>query len=603
MDAVWSSTRGSLPLVVLVVAFTVVAPLGASPGPGQGYQRTTPRTSPGLVLASGFVLAATPTKRSLGQQPPRDADAGRHASGAIRGRVIGPGRTPLRRVILTLRSPSLARPLQTTTDLDGRFEFVGLGEGRYRLTGAKGTFVATEYGQRRAGRPGTELALVDGQAIQDVTLVLAPGGSVSGSVVDDLGEPAAFVRVSALKRVVREGRAQLEAVGRAVETNDLGQFRLFGLAPGSYVVGASGVVWAPGSASVPEAPSSAPTFYPGTAVVAEAIRLTLATGEDRTGVNIPLLPIRPARVSGTAFDSAGKPATSLILASLDPVGGVAATGTMGATSSASVKADGSFSMDNVAPGDYMLSAYSRDTESGDVESAAFRLSVIGGDISGLSIATTAGAKLRGKFITDPTQPGPARSSVHLFTEPVGDGFAGSLAGQATIAADWSFELPGVAGRRRLRVDLPAGWMLKSIALDGVDITEAPIDAPDHGELTGLQIALTNHISVIAGSVADADGKLQRDYWVVAFPPEPSQWTPRSRRLQSARPDQLGRFSLSALPAGEYLVAAVDDLEDGEASDPEFLESLRAKATPITIGDGEQKTVDLRIIARTHDPRF
>jgi hypothetical protein len=571
-------------------AFAVALALGANVSANAGFGQTLDQ-------------AEAVSRQRPGQQPARDAAATKPASGVIRGLVLGPGKSPLRRVRLVLRSPVLTQPLQTTTDLDGRFEFAGLREGRYRLAGTKGSFVAAEYGQRRANRPGTEFALSEGQTVEKVTLVLSPGAAITGTVFDDLGEPAAFVRVTALRRVFREGRPQLEPVGHAVETNDLGQYRLFGLASGSYFIGASGLAWTQGTASAPEAPTSAPTFYPGTMALADAIRINLGAGEERPGVNLPMLAVRSATVSGSALDSSGKPATSVILAALDPVGGVAATGTMGATSSASVKADGSFSISNVAPGDYMLSVYSRGTDSGDVESAAVRIGVVGEDMSGLSVVTAPGARITGRIIVAASKPSePSRSSVQVFTEPVGDRFAGNLAAQAKIAADWSFELTGVAGQRRLRANAPSGWTLRSVTLDGTDITDSALEAPARGDLGGLQIILTDQVSSISGTVSDAEGRPQRDYWVVAFPADSARWTARSRYLQSSRPDQNGRFSLAALPAGTYLVSAIDDLDDGEGNDPEFLDTLRATASPITIADGEQKTVDLKLTVRTRGPQ-
>ena len=68
----------------------------------------------------------------------------------------------------------------------------------------------------------------------------------------------------------------------------------------------------------------------------------------------------------------------------------------------------------------------------------------------------------------------------------------------------------------------------------------------------------------------------------------------SSRASSARrvPNQEGRFRLSALPPGEYLAIAVQGLEDGQASDPEFLAAVEDQAIRVTIEDGETKSVTL-----------
>jgi hypothetical protein len=81
---------------------------------------------------------------------------------------------------------------------------------------------------------------------------------------------------------------------------------------------------------------------------------------------------------------------------------------------------------------------------------------------------------------------------------------------------------------------------------------------------------------------------------VLFPMEPSRWLPESRRLQGVRPSADGAFTLRNLPAGDYMVAAVDDVEPGEWFDPAFLQRLLPTAMKIAIADGEQKVQDIRL---------
>ena len=69
----------------------------------------------------------------------------------------------------------------------------------------------------------------------------------------------------------------------------------------------------------------------------------------------------------------------------------------------------------------------------------------------------------------------------------------------------------------------------------------------------------------------------------------------SRYQGTARPDQDGRFKISALPPGDYFIIAVDHIEPGEWSDPEFLERARSMASSFSLSDGEAKTIDLRLV--------
>src|SRR5258708_34718640 len=70
------------------------------------------------------------------------------------------------------------------------------------------------------------------------------------------------------------------------------------------------------------------------------------------------------------------------------------------------------------------------------------------------------------------------------------------------------------------------------------------------------------------------------------------WRAQSRHIQAARTDSSGAFRLRGLPAGDYLIIAVDDVEQEEWFDPTYLEQIRATATPVTISEGEKKTKDL-----------
>jgi hypothetical protein len=81
---------------------------------------------------------------------------------------------------------------------------------------------------------------------------------------------------------------------------------------------------------------------------------------------------------------------------------------------------------------------------------------------------------------------------------------------------------------------------------------------------------------------------------MVFSTERAYWTPGSRRVQQARPASDGRYRLAGLPAGEYFVCALTDLDRSQLYDPAFLESLVSGSFKITLADGEKKTQDLKL---------
>jgi hypothetical protein len=166
--------------------------------------------------------------------------------------------------------------------------------------------------------------------------------------------------------------------------------------------------------------------------------------------------------------------------------------------------------------------------------------------------------------------------------------------QGIVNDDWTFEMNGIGGTMLFRPrQLPAGYTLKSVSLDGRDITDTPIDIKGSEDINGVQVVITNRVTEMSGTVSDTKGEPVREYAVIVFADDAARWKWPSRFLATGRPDQQGRFKISSLPPGRYLAVALEYLEEGQSEDPIFLEALRPLATSFTLGEGERKTLDLR----------
>ena len=108
------------------------------------------------------------------------------------------------------------------------------------------------------------------------------------------------------------------------------------------------------------------------------------------------------------------------------------------------------------------------------------------------------------------------------------------------------------------------------------------------------MTFSDRSSELSGTLQDASGLATSDYSIIVFPFDKEYWQPQSRRIQSVRPGTDGRFSVRNLPAGSYMLVAVTDVEPGEWYDPDFLEQLAAAAMRLTLGEGENKTQDIRL---------
>jgi hypothetical protein len=90
-----------------------------------------------------------------------------------------------------------------------------------------------------------------------------------------------------------------------------------------------------------------------------------------------------------------------------------------------------------------------------------------------------------------------------------------------------------------------------------------------------------------------DGAAALDATIVLLARDAARWGPDSRYVAAVRPNQQGRFTHSALPPGEYVAVAVDDLEPGEETNPEMLERLRDIGMPFALEEGEAMTLELK----------
>ena len=509
---------------------------------------------------------------------------------SIRGLVTSTDtNSPVRRAQVRATSPDTRSARLSTTDADGRFELRDLPAGRWTISASKGGFVTQQFGQRHPFESVEPIDISDGQRFT-ANFTLSRGSAITGRVSDEFGDPITGARVQVLRSQVQQGRRRLVPTANGAQTDDTGAFRVFGLAPGEYYVAAS-LQAAPADSSANPI-SYAPTYFPGTGNIADAQRLTLTLGTEQSGINFVLQPVRAVRVSGTVVDSNGAPTQALL--NLVPAGFGDDVGLqMG--NPARVLPDGTFTILNVVPGEYVLTVNGRATGNATPEVASVTLTVGNEDLSGVSVATSKGGTIRGSVVTD-NNAKVVTTNIQVSVQSLRPTPGGFLP-RTQVSGAGTFELNGLIGAQLLRVDrLPEGWVVKSIRANGRDITDTPLEFRGSEGAT-VQVVLTNRISEVSGAVK-ANGQPVTSASVVLFPEDAAQWAFPSRRVRMVRVDQNGVFRAQSLPPGErYLAVAVDYLEQGEFQDPAFLERVRGRATAFSLSEGENKNVDLTLIER------
>ena len=550
-------------------------------------------------------------------------------TGRILGRVVASDSgAPIRRAQVRLTAPEIGSK-SAMTDTEGRFEFRELPAGRFTLNASKSGYVTVQYGQTRPFESGRPIELADKQVVDKADLAMPRGGVISGRIVDEFGDPLPDAIVSAMRQTWANGRRRLLPTGRTSSTNDLGQFRMYGLPPGEYYVSATlrntditmmdaAILGGPASGASGSTPSSgyAPTYFPGTTVATNAQRVTVAIAQEAQNTDFALAPVRLAKISGTVITSDGKPLEGgLVSASPVSRSGEFGLALLAGASGRTTK-DGHFTIANVTPGDYTLTVRSvriftsgggdnmtfQTTISGpgegggDGESAALPVSVAGEDLSNVVIITSKGATASGRITFEGSATPPSMTGVRITTTAVDSDAPAIGMGGTAAKEDGSFLLRGLSGRRILRAaNLPPGWTLKSVRLNGDDVTDTGVEFKSGQDVSGLEIVATSTLTEISGSVTAPNGAAIKDYTVIVFSDDPQHWSlPFSRWVSGARPDQEGRFRFRNLPAGSYNIIAVEYVEAGAWGDPELLERLKTRARRITLADGGTERLDLKL---------
>jgi hypothetical protein len=477
--------------------------------------------------------------------------------------------------------PPTPYPWVAMTDGEGRYEITGIPAGSYAIAATKTNYVRAAYGAERIEGPGKRLAIADGQILDKIDIRLARAGVITGRVVDEFGDPVTDVMVAPMRYQFMNGSRRLNPTGRGAQTNDIGEYRIYGLSPGQYYLSATLRNYSMGAVDANDRAGYAATYYPGTANVAEAQRLTVAQAQTLTSINLTLLPTQTARVSGIVLDAQARPLAGVSVMAMQRMG-FGGFSSFGGTT----QPDGKFSLNGLAPGEYIIRANLQ----GGQEQATQAVTIDGSDITDLQLTVTKPSVIHGRVAFDGSGTPPKAAEIRVSAARLDPMLNGG--GNVSIKDDLTFEMPITAGRVYVRAQpIAQTWRLGRVLLNGADVTDSGLDVPVNGAINDLIVELTDRIYSVSGKVTDAAGGIVRDCLVIVFAQDPAAWTPLTRYLGTARPGLDDRFTLK-MPAGEYYAVAMTEVDPGAWSDPEFLSQARERATRFTLAAGENKTVDL-----------
>ncbi|MEZ5318684.1 MAG: carboxypeptidase-like regulatory domain-containing protein [Vicinamibacterales bacterium] len=590
-------------------------------------------TGVAFLVAAALGVGSWPLLARAEQQP-----AGASVAGIVS--AAADGSIPVARAWVMVRSVEAGGIGSTTlTDESGRFVLDRLPAGRYIVAAAKAGHVPVEHGAL-AGRRGVPIALAAGERRTGVTLHLPKGAVISGVVRDGHGRPVTDCSVALYQRRYVEGRRALTPLQTLVARNliacdDLGRYRVFGLAAGEYAVAADPGLYlrevgihqideadiqralrllaggrgqagtnsrdqVAAAAGASDDAKFARVFHPGTPTANEADIVTVRAGEERDDIDIVLAPVGLGRIDGAITGVPPGLDSDRLRVSIQDLD---VSGSLGV----SVGPDGRFSR-SVAAGRYRVSVRTRASgaESAGVPTsaspleygAAAELDVRAGTATVVSLPLQPARRLDIHVsLDDGTGVPPLRRVVLAVLAPGRPADSGGSFSVTPGEHEILSLLPDVYAVtvHAIGLDGQPGttWAAQSITANGRRVGST-LDLRQSPAAIDVEIRMTSRPAQVRGRVEGGTGPLQAPPFIIMFPSDRSAWVWRSDRIRVARPDEAGTYVIDGLPAGDYLLAAVTDVEDDAWFDPDVLATLVPAAIPVTLANGDDRTQDLRV---------
>ncbi len=475
------------------------------------------------------------------------------------------------------------RSYDATTDQSGAFVFRSVEPGKYRLSAGRTGFARTEFGASNPGGTGSTLTLEPACAIRDLAIRLVATPVVMGRVLDRDGDPVANARLTLYGARVSGGRRQLFQAGGAL-SNDLGEYRIFGILPGRYYLHATYMNPMRGQAVEAGGESAVPTFYPRAADVTAAVPLELTAGQEVRSMDITLLSAHTVRVRGK-LSMAGRGAHVL----LSPPGGF--LDHLGGTPRAMVDGEGRFEIRDVVPGTYDLIA---GTNAGGKQFyARARVDAGATDIEGLNLTMIPAAEVSASLRPEePLRLAEVANAAFRLESRAGQ-VPRTAQGKAQQDGSVIFKEVEAGEYDVMATNLPDDVYLAGARAGGADLVETGLDLR-RGPLPGpVELTFSPAGARVSGTIFDEKQVAAPGTHAVLVPGGKQRQRPSLYR--TAVTDSAGRYDIRGVAPGSYSLFAWESLDSAAYREADFLSKVETFGVSVKLERGGRETRDLKLL--------
>lgn len=538
------------------------------------------------IRAAAILLLGSLVAACQEAPPPRNPKV----SGSV---VASDSGQPLSRAKVTLVPRTRqGTPLSTTTAPDGTFSFAEVTPGSYYVGAERNGYVET---RARA----QVLTLTVNNDLTGIRLQLTPAAVIAGKVVNEEGEPVQGATVEALRRRYGPRGSVISPAGNA-NTNDLGEYRMFALPPGRYILRVlMQQGWSMGVTKGPDVNQSYPALYYPDALVADAavpyeVRAGSEGRADFHLVRVEGVTIR-GRVIGAMKTDQPFHGSVMLRLSREQV------------ASAGIEEDGTFVLRGVAPGTYSLDAWAPGaTPPGGVQpipQTAHRKIVVTSsplDEVILHLQPSVSGEINGQIRVEGGAP--KLDQIYISLGPVQEddddeySMFSRFGGGGSVKPDGSFKIQ-VRGRGKYRAMVAArgpgleDYYTKAVIYGGRDVTDSGFSYT--GGAGPLEVVISSLGARIEGSVVDSDGKPVSGATIVAVPEKSLR--DRYDLYQPTVSDQTGHFVIRGQRPGNYTLLALDGAKDAIYMDPAFFKDNEDKGQSLHAEANGRHQVSLKVI--------